>query len=89
MSMTDHGRIRCQQRGIPPLVLDLLLQFGCRHHDHIGAEIVYFDKKAKKRVESYVGGLIGKLNEHMDCYAVLADGHVVTVGDRYKKINHH
>jgi len=89
MKATAHSIIRSQQRGIPPIMLDLLLQFGCREHDHSGAEIVYFDRRSKKRIESYAGGLISKLSEHLDCYAVVADGEIVTVGVRFKRINHH
>ena len=88
MKVTTHASARCQQRGIPPIMLDLLLQFGCREHDHAGAEIVYFDRRSKKRIESYAGGLISKLSEHLDSYAVVSDGEIVTVGTRYKRINH-
>ena len=87
MKSTAHASIRSQQRGIPPLVVDLLLQFGCREHDHRGAEIVYFDRCSRKRIESYAGGLISKLSEHLDSYAVVADGEIVTVGNRFKRIN--
>lgn len=87
MKPTAHGTIRCQQRGIPALVVDLLLRFGRREHDHRGAEIVFFDRRAKKRIESYAGGLIGKLSEHLDSYAVVSDGEIVTVGVRYRKVN--
>lgn len=89
MNSTDHATIRCQQRGIPLLVVDLLLQFGRREHDHRGAEIVYFDNHSKKRIKSYAGGLMGKLSEHMNSYAVVAaDGAIITVGTRTKRINH-
>lgn len=88
MIATSHAQIRSQQRGIPPLVVDLLLQFGRREHDHRGAEIVYFDRRSRKRIESYAGGLISKLSEHLDSYAIVADGAVVTVGNRTKRINH-
>lgn len=88
MKPTAHATVRCQQRGIPPLVVDLLLKFGHREHDHRGAEIVYFDRRSKKRIESYAGGLISKLSEHLDSYAVVADGEVITVGTRFKRINH-
>ena len=88
MKATAHATIRSQQRGIPPIMLDLLLEFGCREHDHAGAEIIYFDRRSKKRIESYAGGLISKLSEHLDSYAVVADGEIVTVGTRYKRINH-
>lgn len=87
MHSTSHAQIRCQQRGIPPLVIDLLLRFGSREHDHQGAEIVFFDQRARKKIKHYAGGLIGKLSEHFDSYAVVAGGHIVTAGTRYKRVN--
>lgn len=86
MKFTDHAATRSQQRGIPPLMVDLLLKFGCREHDHAGAEVCFFDRRSKKRLESYVGSLAGKLSEHLDSYIVVAGDLVVTVGHRYKKI---
>lgn len=88
MKATNHASVRCQQRGIPPLVIDLLFKFGCHEHDHSGAEIFYFDQRSRKRIERYVGGIIGKLSEHLDSYAVVASGEIVTVGARFKRINH-
>jgi len=85
--MTTHASIRGQQRGVPPLVLDLLMRFGCREHDHRGGEVVYFDRNSKKHIRSYVGGVMGKLSEYLDSYAVLVDGQVVTVGARYRRVN--
>lgn len=86
MITTIHADIRCQQRGIPTLVLDLLLQFGHREHDHAGAEIVFFDRRAKKRIERYAGGLTSKVHEYLDSYAVVADGRIITAGHRHKRI---
>lgn len=88
MKRTSHATARAQQRGIPPIVVDLLLRFGQIEHDHAGAEILYFDRRSKRRVESYVGALFGKLSEHLDSYAVVANGQIVTVGVRYNRINH-
>lgn len=88
MQSTMHSAIRRQQRGVPPIIVDLLIQFGVREHDARGGEILYFDKRSKKKVETYVGGLFGKLNEHMDTYAIIASGKLVTVGSRFKRINH-
>lgn len=82
-----HSAIRGQQRGVPPIIVDLLIQFGVREHDSRGGEILYFDKQSKKKVETYAGGLFGKLNEHMDAYAIIASGKLVTVGSRFKRIN--
>ena len=84
MQNTMHSGVRGQQRGVPPIIVDLLIQFGTREHDARGGEILYFNKRSKKKVETYVGGLLGKLNEHMDAYAVIASGKLVTVGNRYK-----
>lgn len=89
MKATAHASVRCQQRGVSPFIVDLLLRFGRREYDQRGAEIVFFDKRAKKEVESYTGGSIGKLSEQMDSYAVVSDGCVITVGVRHKKINRH
>ena len=89
MKSTTHATARGQQRGVSPFVIDLLLRFGRREHDHEGAEIVFFDRRAKRDVESYTGGSIRKLSEQMDSYAVVSEGCVITVGVRYKKINRH
>ncbi len=86
MKMTEHASIRGQQRGIPSLVIDLLLRFGAREHTGRGCEIVYFDKRARKQVNTYAGGLLGKLNGYLDSYVVVTDQVVVTVGQRYKPI---
>lgn len=56
MNMTEHAGKRSQQRGVPPLVVDLLLRFGAREKTGQGAEICFFDRRARKQVESYAGG---------------------------------
>ena len=87
MRMSQHASKRSQQRGIPPLIVDLLLEFGTREHDGNGAEVCYFDRGAKRRLQSYAGGLIGKLSEDLDAYAIVSGDEVVTVGSRFKRIN--
>lgn len=83
---TYHADVRAQQRGIPPFILDLLLEFGSRKHDARGAEIVFFDRRARRHVEKYTGGFFSKLNEHLDAYAILCEGKIITVGSRFKRI---
>jgi hypothetical protein len=87
MNMTLHATKRCQQRGVPQLVIDLLLEFGSRQHDGLGAEICYFDKKAKKRLHTYAGELAGKLGSKLDAYLVVSGDRVITTGSRFKRIN--
>lgn len=88
MNMSQHANKRSQQRGVPPLIVDLLIQFGAREYDGKGAEIYFFDNKAKKRLKSYAGGLISKLSEQLDAYAVISEDKVITVGTRHKRIPH-
>lgn len=86
--MTKHATIRSQQRAVPPIAIDQLHRFGACQRDERGAEILFFDRRSRNRVLAYAGGLIGRLSEHLDAYAVVADGRLVTVGSRYKRIKH-
>ena len=86
---SDHARVRMQQRGIPPAVLDCLLEFGRVTHDHHGAQIIYFDKAARRKI-GRAGIPRGRVDieKHLNAYAVVAcDGTVKTVGHRYRRIN--
>ncbi len=74
VSLTDHARARMQQRGIRPDALEALFELGrvCHLHSQ-GCELVYFGKKARKRFPNI--------------YAVVgANGVVVTVGHRYRRV---
>ena len=90
MKQTHHAQIRQQQRGIPQAVIDWLLAHGTTEHTHDGAEILYFDKAARKRLNRYLGGgpLFSRAEEYLDTYAVVASGKVVTIGHRYSPIHH-
>lgn len=88
--MTRHAQIRSQQRAIPGLLIDLLLQFGASERAGNGASKVFFDKAARRRVQAYAGPLASLLDEHLDLYAVVAaDSSVITVGHRLEKIRRH
>ena len=82
--LTTHARTRMQQRGIPPAVLELLLEFGRESHDHRGSLIVRFDKRSRRRVQRELGPeRFRHVEAHLDTYAVVAaDDAVVTVGHR-------
>ena len=89
LMISDHARIRMQQRGIPPLILEWLNEYGHPVFDHHGGKILYFDKVARKRLSHDKGRTaIRRLHEYLDSYAVLSakNGEVITVGRRYKKI---
>lgn len=89
--ITTHATVRLQQRGISALVLDCLLEYGRKAHDHRGAEIVYFDSQSRTKVRSALGDdAYRKVADRLDTYAVLSnDGAVVTVGHRTKRFYRH
>ena len=89
--LTEHARTRLQQRGIPAPVLDCLLAYGRKVHDHRGGEIIFFDHQSRAELRRERGeAVFKKLESKLDAYAVLApDGAVVTVGHRTKRINRH
>ncbi len=40
LNLTHHAQTRLQQRGIPPVVVERLLDFGREEYDHRGTRIV-------------------------------------------------
>ena len=82
--LTTHARVRMQQRGISPVVLDVLLAYGREAHDHRGCRIVQFDKRSRRRAARELGSeLFRRIERHLGAYAVIGpDDAVVTVGHR-------
>ena len=90
MAMTNHANTRSQQRAIPPMLIDLLLQFGKSEAAGNGVAKMFFDKQARKRVAAYAGPLARMLDEHLDLYAVVGQNQqVITVGHRLERIRRH
>lgn len=86
--MTCHAALRSQQRAIPQLIIDWLMDYGAVAVDQRGAEIFYFDHAARRRLSKAVGeravSLLGRL---LDAYVVFSErGTVITVGHRYKRV---
>lgn len=87
MKVTQHAQVRTQQRGIPPLMMDLLEQFGAQEKAGDGAVKLFFDKAARRQLKAYSGPLARSLEEYLDVYVVVSsDDTVVTVGHRLKHI---
>jgi hypothetical protein len=86
--LTDHARMRMQQRGIPGRAVEALLACGRQLHDHRGARIVFFDASSRERLRRMKGGAEYKAIEPwLDSYAVIGlDGCVKTVGHRYRRL---
>ena len=85
---TQHAILRAQQRGIPPMIDQLLDLYGCEEYDGHGAMIVYLSKASIRNMERDMGRRpIARLAEWLDAYKVrAADGRTVTIGHRIKRI---
>ncbi len=88
-NVSTHAQARMQQRGVPPVLLDLLDACGATEHDHRGAAVRYFNKAARRRLRHSEGADIYRAVEaKLNVYAVVArDGCLVTVGRRNHRMN--
>lgn len=88
MNMTHHAVARSQQRGIPPLVMQWLDQFGEECYDGHGAIIRYFSRASRREMEREFGSdLVSKLAQYFKAYKVENhDGTVITTGHLTKRI---
>lgn len=83
--LTCHAHARMQQRGVPPLIVEWLLEYGASEVSH-GAVRRYFDKRARKQLASIVGHqVVDRLGDLLNLYVVEGNGRVVTAGHRTKR----
>jgi predicted SnoaL-like aldol condensation-catalyzing enzyme len=83
---SDHAQVRAQQRGVPPIIVDWLCQYGEQQYDGHGGVVRYFTERSKRSLERAVGKtVVRRLSEYLRCYVVESshDGGVITVGKRY------
>lgn len=85
---TKHAATRAQQRGIPPMIDQLLDSYGEVEHDGHGAIIVYMNKKSIRQMERDLGRRpVAKIAEWFDAYKVRsADGETITIGHRTRRL---
>jgi hypothetical protein len=84
--ISRHASTRAQQRGVPPLILNWLLDYGAQEFDGRGGVVRYFDNKSVRHLEREVGHApVARLSEYLRCYLVESarDGGVITVGKRH------
>ena len=81
--MTRHASTRSQQRSIPPFAIEIFERSGaaCRHQ---GADVLFMDKKARKRIAREFGGArtLRFVEPLLNAYAVVEDGRVITLAHR-------
>lgn len=89
MKLTKHASERQQQRSIPKIMIDLIVEFGAVERAGTDARKYYFDKTSRRRVRSYAVQLSPSIEGYLDYYVVVSDsGNVITVAPRIKRIKH-
>lgn len=89
-AMSGHAKARCQQRGIPPGVVQLLYTYGAEVHDKHGGVILYFDKSARRHMARDLGRqFVRRLEPLLDAYVIEMEGRVITAGHRYARVTRH
>lgn len=89
MVLSDHARIRMQQRGIPRRVIDWLAAYGEIDHQR-GSELFYFTPRARRALERDVGRRqLRRYAKALNAYMICAEGQIATVGHRYRRIVRH
>ncbi len=77
--MTKHAEVRCAERAIPGVVVDLILDFGAIEH-HKGREKMWLDKKGLRQARRYLGKPHQNYADLLrQTYLILDNGTVVTV----------
>jgi hypothetical protein len=83
MIISSHAVVRAQQRGIPPLIVQWLNEFGEEDYDGHGGIRRYFSKRSIRKMERIFGCVpIRRLADYLDSYMVESshDGKIITIG---------
>jgi hypothetical protein len=89
MKLTKHAAERSQQRGVPPLIVDWLEQFGEESFDGHGCIRRYFSKASVRAMEREFGRQpVSKMDQYLRAYSIesTASGKIVTIGYRQTRI---
>ena len=89
MVLSDHAKIRMQQRGIPVQIVDWLAAYGQVNYQR-GAELYYFNRQSRRALERDVGpNRVRRYDKALDAFMVCAEGRIATVGHRYQRVHRH
>jgi hypothetical protein len=72
LELSRHAAVRCQQRCVPPLIIEWLLSYG-RRESSFGAVKVRFDGRARKDLAKDVGERVLSLMSKYLSVAVVVD----------------
>ena len=84
---TNHAKVRTQQRGIPPLIVDFIYRYGQAVRSN-GADVYCLNKLSRKKLKQDIGSIVyRRIRDLLDTYIVVSDsGYLITAAKRYKRI---
>lgn len=88
--ISKHAAIRAQQRGIPSMIQEYLLEYGTEIYDGHGGIKRCFDKCSIRRIERCLGHeQVRRITDFQDAYLIESshDGSIITVGHRTKRMH--
>ena len=82
-ALTAHASKRVQQRAIPPVMIEWLMQFGVQRWSR-GASVYEFDKDSRRRLRRHLGQrLFASVEQWLGAYIVIgSEQKVITAGWR-------
>ena len=91
VTVSQHAKIRMQQRAISEDMLESLLDFGQVKFNGQGTEILTFPKKMVKNLKKELNHKVFmKIERHLNLYAIMSsDGGLITTGYRTKRLKGH
>ena len=81
--LSQHACKRQQQRAIPTVIVDCLIDFGDVRSAGRGATSHYFTKRSWRKVAAYLGRNTRQFTDYRNTYVIVADGIVVTAAYRH------
>lgn len=91
VTVSNHAKVRMQQRAISEEMLESLLDFGQVRFNGQGTEILTFPKKVLRHLKKELDHKIFmQVERHLNLYAVMSsDGELITTGYRTKRLKGH
>jgi hypothetical protein len=88
--MSNHASQRMQQRAIHLLMIDLLYRYGREQHQN-GSTLLFLVSRARKQARRALEEVKQRFEKLCDTYLVEseADGVVITVGHRSKRVRNY
>ena len=91
VTVSQHAKVRMQQRAISEDMIESFLDFGQVKFNGQGTEILTFPKKVVKNLRKELDHKVfARIERHLNLYAIMSsDGELITTGYRTKRLKGH